>query len=114
MKITYGTASASEIDAYYGERPSETIKAIIIRLDGMPAGVIGLARQQGSARAFSEYKPELEPFLKSIAVARAIKAAQKMFASYALPIYAIREGCAGILERVGFVQHSDEVYRWHS
>lgn len=110
--ITWGYASASDIEAFYGEHPAVTIRAVIIHLDGVPAGVIGLAFEGDRARAFSEYRPELASHLKSIPVLRAIKAAQGMYASSVKPVVAVREGCSGILERLGFESVDGELYLW--
>lgn len=111
--LSWSIATAADIDSFYGERPHETLRAVIIKLDGEPVGIIGMANERERSRAFSEYKPALEPHLKSITCMRAIKAAQRMFASSAKPIIAVREGCAEILERVGFVHVDGDVYLWH-
>jgi hypothetical protein len=112
--ITWSYASAAEVDAYYGERPAQTMRAIVIRLDDKPAGIIGVAFEGDRMRAFSEYCPELEPHLKSMPVLRAIKASQRMFAQSAKPVIAVREGCSGVLERLGFVQIDEELFIWPS
>lgn len=110
--ITWNYASSADIDAYYGERPSPTMRAIAIRLDDVPAAIIGLYFDGDRMMAFSEFKPEFEPYLKSMTVMRAIKSAQRMFAQSKKPVFAVGEGCSCILERVGF-QHLDEgVYLW--
>jgi hypothetical protein len=114
MTITWGDASAADIDEFYGDRPGESMHAIIVRVDGQPAGIIGVAIERARLRAFSEYKPELEPHLKSIAALRAIKAAQKMFAASRLPLFAVCDGSAALLVRLGFVHVQDDVYLWHS
>lgn len=112
--ITWRLASAADIESYYGGRPQESMRAIVILLDGVHAGIIGLAYERDRMRAFSESKPELDPFLKSMPVLRAIKAAQKMFSESKRPVFAVQESCTGILERLGFVQVEGEVYRWPS
>ena len=114
MKLEWSIASAKDIDDFYGERPRETLKAIVIKLNGSPAAIIGLATERVRARAFSEYTPALQPYLKSITVMRAVKAAQQMFADSRKPVFAVREGCSDFLERLGFVQVDGEVYSWHS
>lgn len=114
MKIDWSMASASDIDNFYGERPRYNLRAIAIRMDGQPVAIIGMVDERFRMRAFSEYKPELEPYRKSITVLRAVKAAQQMFASCTKPIVAVREGCPKILERVGFEQIQDDVYAWRS
>ena len=112
--ITYQYANASDIDAYYGERPRPTMRAIAIHLDGAPAAIIGMYFAGDRLMAFSEFKPELELHLKSMAILRAIKAAQRMFEQAKRPVYAVGEGCTGILERIGFKHIDDGVYLWRS
>lgn len=107
-------ATAADIDSFYGERPRYNLRAVAVRMDGQPVAIIGMADERFRMRAFSDYRPELEPYLKSITVLRAVKAAQQMFASCNKPIVAVREGCPKILERVGFVQVQDDVYAWRS
>ena len=112
MSITWSEASASDIDEFYGERPRESMRAIVVRLDGSPAGIIGVAIERGRLRAFSEYRPELEPHLKSITVMRAVKAAQKMFAASSMQVVAVCDGSAALLVRLGFVHVQDDIYLW--
>lgn len=112
--ITWRPASGADVDRYYGERPHASMRAIAILMDGEPAAIIGLAFDGARGLAFSEYKPQLEPHLKSMPVLRAIKAAQRMFAASRRPVFAVRESCNGLLERLGFasVPDNEEVYRW--
>lgn len=112
--ITWNPATTADIDAYYGERPRPTMRAIVIHLNEVPVAIIGLYFDAGRMMAFSEYKPELEPYLKSMTILRAIKAAQQLFAQSKRPIYAVREECTSILERVGFRHLDDGVYQWLS
>lgn len=114
MKLDWSMATAADIDSFYGERPRYNLRAITIRMDGQPVAIIGMIDERFRMRAFSEYRPELEPYLKSMTVLRAVKAAQHMFASCSKPIVAVREGCPKILERVGFEQVQDDVYAWRS
>lgn len=112
--ITWGYASAADIETFFGKPMKETMRAIVISVDGRPSGVIGMAFEGDRMRAFSECREELAPYLKSMPVLRAIKAAQAMFASSVKPVIAVREGCSGILERLGFVQVDEELYLWRS
>ena len=112
--ITFSGAVQADIDEYYGERPHQSMRAIVIKLDGVSAGIIGLSFERDHFKAFSEYKPALEPYLKSMTALRAIKAAQRMFTVSKRPILAVREGCAEILERVGFEALDEDTYLWRS
>jgi hypothetical protein len=109
--ITWGYAIAADVDAFYRDRPVETIRAIVIKLDAEPAAIIGLAKEPDRDRAFSEYLPALKPHLKSMAVLRAIKAFMRWVESSKVPVYAISEG-TGLLERLGFQRVNGEVFEW--
>lgn len=110
-EITWGPAIAAEVDALYAGRPRETLRALVIRVDGKPAGIIGLAQEPDRLRAFSEYTADLCPHLKRIPVLRAIKAFMAWVTDSKVPVYAISEG-TGLLERLGFVSDDGEVFRW--
>ena len=112
--ITWAHATAADVTEYFGDTPSETIRAVVIRMDGRPAGIIGMAFESDRMRAFSEYHEELGPYLRSMPVLRATKAAQAMYAASIKPVIAVREGCSGILERLGFTQIDGDLYLWHS
>jgi hypothetical protein len=109
--ITWGYATGAEVDALYQCRPHETLRAVVIKLDGVPAGIIGLAREPDRERMFSEYLLELKPLLRSMAVLRAIKAVMRWVESSRVPVYAISEG-TGVLERLGFQHVTGEVFEW--
>jgi hypothetical protein len=113
-RLTWSVASAADIDSFYGERPNQTMKAIVIRQGGRPVGIIGMLLDGPRVRAFSEYQPEFEPHLRSMTVLRAIKAAQRMFDESPRPVIAVKGSDSGILERIGFVPVADEVYKWPS
>lgn len=109
--LTWTHATAADIDAYYDGRPRETMRAICIKLDGVPVAIIGLAKEATRDRAFSEYRPAMQPYLRSITVGRAIMAFVKWLHESRVPVYAISEG-TGLLERIGFQQVSGEIYEW--
>ncbi len=111
--ITFRLASASDVDRYYGERPASTIKAIAIVKDGEPVALVGLELLRDRAIAFSEYKPELEPDLKSMPVLRAVKAAQRMFLDHPLPVLVVNTTNPPLLERLGFTEIEPGVHVCH-
>ena len=113
-RLTWAAATANDIDRFYGERPSPTMKAIAIRRGDQPVAIIGMFMDGQRMRAFSEYIPEFEPHLRSMTVLRAIKAAQRMFDESPRPVIAVKGSDSGILERIGFVPVADEVYKWPS
>jgi hypothetical protein len=110
--IHHRFATAADIDRYYGERPAETLQAIVILMDEEPVAIIGLAREGDRYRAFSEYRPELEPHLRTMPVLRAIKAGQKMVNDAPLPVVALADGKPGFLARLGFNEIQPGVYLW--
>lgn len=114
QRLSWSIASSADVDAFYGDRPRETMKAIAIRMDGRPVSIIGMALEGQRMRAFSDYHADLAPFLKSMTVLRAIKAAQRMYSESVRPVIAVRENNNCLLERLGFVAVDGEVYRWPS
>lgn len=109
--VAWRYASASDVDTLYHTRPYETLRALVITLDGKPAAIIGLAKEPDRERAFSEYLPELQPYLKSMPVLRAIKAFMGWVKASPVPVYALSEG-TGILERLGFTHIEENVFAW--
>ncbi len=108
--ITHRFATASDIDRYYGERPAQTIKAITILMDNEPAAVIGLEVRRDRYIAFSEFKPELAPHLKSMSVLRAVKSAQRMFREALMPVLVFNTTNPPLLEGLGFQQIAEGVH----
>lgn len=115
-RVAWRLASAADLDAYYGERPRQTLNAVVLTLNDAPAAVIGVARQSGYAQLFSQYKPEFRPHLKSISTVRALKRVMRIVEESKLPVYAIAEKeepeSTRILTRLGFVPDNENVFRW--
>jgi hypothetical protein len=114
--LTFGPASGADVVEFYGRLPLETMRAVVIRLDGRPVALLGVARNSLFRRFFSEYKPELEPLLKSMTVLRAIKAAMAIVREQPGTVWAVAEHAEGarVLQRLGFEHELDEVYAWRS
>lgn len=112
--ISHRFATQADVEQFYGELPAATMTAIAICQGEECVALIGLAKKRGHLVAFSEFKPELAPHLKSISVLRAIKAAQRMFADAVLPVFTICQGSSALLSRMGFVPYENEVYQWQS
>ena len=108
--ISYRFATAADIDAYYGERPDQTIKALVVLMDEVPMGIVGLELQRDRAVAFSEFNPELEPHLKSMPVLRAIKAAQALYRASPVPVIVQNTSNPKLLERLGFIEIAPGVH----
>jgi hypothetical protein len=115
-RITARPATAEDIDRYYGSRPRQTLRALVVLMDDDVKGVVGIARHADHARFFSEFREELRPHLRTLPVMRAIKRVQQFVAASVLPVYAIAEesekDSARILTRLGFVHHSENIYQW--
>lgn len=101
-RISHRCATAADVDQFYNGRPDQTIQAIVILLDDEPVGIAGIARERERAIAFSEYKPVLEPYLKTMPVLRAVKAAQKIIRSTTLPVLVFNSSNPALMERLGF------------
>jgi hypothetical protein len=114
--LTFGLASQADVVEFYGRLPAETLRVIAVRLGGRTVGLIGIARNAMFRRFFSEYKPELEPLIKSMTVLRAIKAAMQIVRQQRGTIWSVAEHEKGaqVLERLGFEQFEGEVYAWRS
>ena len=114
-RVSWRFASAQDIDAYYGERPAQTVRAVIILLNDEVSGVIGIARHEDHARFFSEFREPLRRHLRTLPVMRAIKCVQGMARESRLPVYAIAEeteqDARRILSRLGFVPYHENVYK---
>lgn len=108
--ISYRFATASDIDTYYGERPARTIRAVVILMDDGPVAIIGMEQLRDRYVAFSEFKPELEPHLKSMTVLRAIKAAQRMIQEARMPVLVVNTSNPKLIEKLGFIQVEEGVH----
>lgn len=86
------------------------MRAIVVKLDDEPKGIIGLAREASHFRMFSEYKPELEPYLKKITTLRAIKAAMAWAAQSRMTVVASCQFSPQLLIRLGFVHWDGDTY----
>jgi hypothetical protein len=110
--MSYRWATQSDIVAFFGELPNETIRAVAVLKDDEPSCIIGMAKDGNAYRAFSDYRQSFEPHLKSITVMRALKAAQKMWSESRMPVYAVQERGSEILTRLGFRRIDEGVYLW--
>lgn len=120
QRVGYRLATASDIDAYYGSRPIQTIRAVVLTLNDAPSMIFGLAYEGRHIKAFSEYKPEYKPYLRSMATLRAIKAVMRWVEQSRLPVVAVAQpdepDSPRFLERIGFVflypADDGDVYEW--
>ena len=107
-------ATSQDIEDYYGEPPKGTLRAYVALLDGQVAGFIGIVREQAVGKLFCDFKPELQPYLQSITIMRAVKASMKFAEQYKGPIVAIAEHAEGcrILHRLGWTHLKGDLYGW--
>ena len=92
------------------------MRAVVVTQDGEVTGIAGVARERDWGKFFSDYKPQLQPYLKSITVMRAVKDALQIVREYRGPVLAIArdaEGCR-ILHRLGFTHLHGAWYGWLS
>lgn len=95
------------------------MRAYSVQMDGKTVGIIGLVREGGIGKFFTEYKPELEPYLKSITIMRSLRGALDWCRAYRGPVIAIAttaQSCV-TMNRLGF-EHMEGVYygwfdKWH-
>lgn len=87
---------------------------MVILVDDEPAAVIGLAYRPDCATAFSDSKPEIDPYRKSMTVLRAIKKVMQMVKDSKRTVYALRQEETDTIVRLGFEHVQDEVYKWPS
>jgi hypothetical protein len=90
------------------------MKANVALINGEVVGVIGVERQPEFGVFFSDFKPQLQPYLKSITIMRAIKDAMTFVEQYRGPVLshaATVEGCI-VLNRLGFTHMHGAWYGW--
>lgn len=120
QRVAFRLSTAADIDAYYGSRPPQTVRALTLTLDHEPAAIIGLSNEGGYLKLFSEYKPGFRPYLRSMTTLRAIKAMMTMIEQSALPVVAITQlgepDSSRVLERLGFecygITDEGDLYEW--
>jgi hypothetical protein len=105
-------ATAADVQAYYGDMPDQTMRAMVIEKDGAPVVIAGIALEGDRFQAFSEFKPEFEPQLKSMTTLRFVKRVQAMIAAAPLPVVAFSKGDPALLERLGFQKIREGAYLW--
>ena len=116
-QISWRYATAADVREFYGSPPAVTMKALVGLVDGVPGGIIGIAREEWTARFFADFTYELEPYLNTIVIMRGIKRAMAFVRDYPTAVYAVgstERGCRA-LERLGFVATEQENgYIWQS
>ena len=88
------------------------MRAVVILLDEEPVAVIGLAEGIDCRTLFADSKPELDPYIKSMTVLRAIKLAMQLVKQSKKTVLAMRRPGTDMLIRLGFEHVRDDIYRW--
>ena len=90
------------------------MRVIVAEMDGEIVGVIGVVRELDLGKLFCDFKPKLQPYLRSITIMRAVKAAMRFADEYRGPIVAVAEHAEGcrILNRLGWTHLQGELYGW--
>lgn len=85
-------------------------------LNGEIAGLAGVVRQGNAGLYFTDFKPELEPYLKSVAIMRVVKDSMEIVRDYLGPVVAVAETVEGckLLNRLGFKHLHGVIYQWAS
>lgn len=107
-------ATAADIIEYYGEAHSKTLRANVAVMDGRCIGLVGVSREKDWGLFFSDVKPELQPYLKSVQIMRCVKQALRYVREYKGPVVSIAESAEGcrILNRLGFTHLYGAWYGW--
>ena len=112
--ITIRVATAEDFESFYGERPKGTSRATAAIMEGKCVGLIGVTRDESWGVYFSDFKDDLRPYLRSVAIMRAIKDSLKYCSQYRGPVLSLAndgEGCR-LLNRLGFTHLHGGWYGW--
>lgn len=114
QRLTYRYATAEDLIRFYGERPAQTIRAVVVLKGETPVVVMGIANRNDCATLFSDYTPEAYELRHSLTILRAVKKVMQLVQESKRTVYAVRQDGTDMLVRLGFEHVSDEVYRWPS
>lgn len=118
--VTIRPARSSDLPAEHP--PGASYIAWAADLDGIPAGVIGLALVRPRSCLFCYFDESLRPYLKTLTILRLIKRVEATMQVRGLPVYAIREKdepkAPAMLTRLGFEPAGEldgqEVWEWRA
>lgn len=113
-EISTRQATQRDLEIYYGRQLPGTMRANIAIMDGEIVGVVGVVRERECGKYFCDFKPELQPHLRSITIMRAIKDSLRFADQYRGPMVAIAddaESCR-LLHRLGFTHIQGALYGW--
>jgi hypothetical protein len=104
-----------DIIAFKGENYNDSIRGLVVELDGEIIGIAGVMQGQ-CLQAFSSISDTMRKYPKSL-----VKAAiyfRSILSKYEAPVYAIanpdESNSKGYLEYVGFEHYDGSIYRWQT
>ena len=115
-RVAWRYATAKDVLIVHKGAVKPTLRAIVVTLDDDPVAILGVSRERGIGKFFADYMDELEPYLPSITVMRAIKASMEFVKDFPGPVYAVAQHAEGarVLTRLGFTHISGDLFLWHS
>ncbi len=92
------------------------MRANVVLMDGEVVAVVGVARHPEWGLFFSDHKPKVQPYLKSITVMRTVKDAMQYVKQYKGPLLTVAENAEScrLLFRLGFTHLYGAWYGWLS
>lgn len=99
---------------FWGRTHPGTVRAVVAEMNGEIVGVVGVVREGPIGKYFCDFKPELEPHLRSMAILRAIKKSMEFVREYQGPMVSVAEHAEGcrLLNRLGFTHLQGALYGW--
>lgn len=112
--ITTRLASGDDVMEFFDGPHPGTMRAVVAVMDGRVVGILGVVREGPIGKYFCDFKPELQPHLKSMPIMRAIKQSMKFVEDYRGPVISVAEHAEGcrILNRLGFTHFMGAYYGW--
>lgn len=113
------TATAADLDEFYGDdRPSASMRAIVVELDGKVAGVAGISYHGDQMTAFSKMHDVLKAY--PVTIMKAAKRFTDILNKHGRNVFAIaacyEKGSDRFLQHVGFTfigeTSEGRVYQW--
>jgi hypothetical protein len=115
-RVEMRTATAADVDRFFGSRPAGTVKTVVVTVDGEPAAIGGLSYADKRVTLFSDLKPAVRPYVRSMAFLRAVKQLQTWCGQAKAPVFAVADDdeptSKALLTRLGFECIADDVYVW--
>jgi hypothetical protein len=107
-------ATSDDVTEYFEEPHQGTMRALVAVMDGKVVGCIGVVREGGVGKYFCDIGPDLEPYLRSMTIMRAIKQSMTFVHNYRGPVISLAEHAEGcrLLNRLGFTHLTGVYYGW--